>query len=230
MQRSRYWALSEISFTLRHGETLGVIGRNGAGKSTLLRLLANIIGPDCGSIWWEPGYTASLLSLQAGFQGTLSGRDNALLSGILMGLSWREMQRRIPGVIDFSELGDAIDAPVHTYSTGMKARLGFAVAFQIDPDVLLVDEVMGVGDADFKEKSSEALKERIRSDRTVVVVSHNTGTLKDLCQRLVWIEDGRTRMEGDVDDVLAYYPGGGKKAASPSKPVEGRTAAEPSGP
>jgi lipopolysaccharide transport system ATP-binding protein len=200
----RFWALEDISFSLYHGETLGIIGRNGAGKSTLLRLLAGIIGPDRGRVE-QHGCRASLLSLQAGFLPRLSGRENAILSGILLGLSRKSVLRKLASIFEFAELQDAIDEPLHTYSAGMRARLGFAVAFQANPDILLVDEVLGVGDQQFREKSSLALRELICSDKTVVLVSHNLDTIRDLCDRLVWIKDRRTFREGATDDVLQEY-------------------------
>jgi lipopolysaccharide transport system ATP-binding protein len=200
----RFWALEDVTFSLYHGETLGVIGRNGAGKSTLLRLLAGIIGPDRGRVE-RHGCRASLLSLQAGFLPRLSGRENALLSGILLGLSRESVLGRMSTIIEFAELEDAIDEPLHTYSAGMKARLGFAVAFQANPDILLVDEVLGVGDPQFRKKSSSALRERIRSDKTVVLVSHNLDMVRDLCNRVVWIKDRCTFREGPTEVVLKEY-------------------------
>lgn len=199
------WVLEDVSFDLMHGETLGVVGRNAAGKSTLLRLLAGIIRHDRGSVVNHGGCTASLLSLQAGFLPHLSGRENAILSGILLGLRRREIEVRMDRVIEFSELGEQIDEPLRNYSSGMRARLGFSVAFQADPDILLVDEVLGVGDEAFKAKSSRAMRERIRSDKTIVLVSHHAGTIRELCDRAVWLDAGVTRAVGRVDEVLACY-------------------------
>ena len=204
LRRQRFWALEDVSFTIRHGETLGIIGRNGAGKSTLLRLLAGIIAPDRGQIVHHD-VRASLLSLQAGFLSHLSGRENAVLSGILLGLSRQQVIDRLDDIIAFGELEDAIDETLNTYSAGMKARLGFSVAIQADPDVLLVDEVLGVGDAQFRKKSSAELRRRIRSDKTVVLVSHNLDMVRDLCDRAVWINDRRSFLEGPVETVLKEY-------------------------
>jgi lipopolysaccharide transport system ATP-binding protein len=203
-RREDFWALRDVSLRLCRGESLGVIGRNGVGKSTLLRVLAGIIVPDRGRIE-RNGCTAALLSLQVGFEPHLSGRDNAILSGMLLGLSHRRMVELMPAIIDFSELGAFIDEPIYSYSNGMKARLGFSVAMQMDPDVLLIDEVLGAGDADFQEKSSAAMKQRIRSDKTVVLVSHSPGTIRSLCDRAVWIEDGCTREEGMPGQVMESY-------------------------
>lgn len=199
-----YEALRDVSFDLYRGESLGVIGRNGAGKSSLLRVLRGIIQPDRGEII---RYTdrISLLSLQVGFDLHLSGRDNAVLSGMLLGMKRRAIIQRLPDIEAFSELGEFFDQPLHTYSTGMRARLGFAVAVNLDTDVLLLDEVLSVGDTAFRDKSAAVMEECIRSEKTVVLVSHSPATLAKLCNRAVWIEDGISRMEGDVMPVLAAY-------------------------
>jgi lipopolysaccharide transport system ATP-binding protein len=199
-----FWALEDVSFDVRDGETMGVIGRNGAGKSTLLKVLAGILLPDRGKIS-NSGHRVSLLSLALGFLPHLNGRDNAVLSGMLMGLTRSDVKARLERIIQFAELDEFIDQPVATYSTGMRARLGFAVAIECDPDVVLVDELLGVGDASFRTKSTAAMRTLMQSDKTVVLVSHNPNTLEDLCDRAVWIEDRVTRAEGDVTDVLADY-------------------------
>ena len=203
-RRRRFWVLEDISFDLYPGETLGVIGRNAAGKSTLLRLLAGILRHDRGT-FVNHSESAALLSLQAGFVPYLSGRENANLSGLLLGLRRAEVEDKLPAIIEFSELGDFIDLPLSCYSSGMRARLGFAVAYQVDPDILLIDETLGVGDEAFMAKSSRAMHERIRSDKTIVLVSHAPGTIRELCDRVVWIEEGVTRAVGDVDEVLEAY-------------------------
>lgn len=199
-----YWALKDVTLNLRHGETLGIIGRNGVGKSTLLRLVAGIIRPDKGSVI-NHGQSVSLLALQVGFNSHLSGRENTIMSAMLQGMSHREVVSRLDDILEFSELDDFFDQPVATYSTGMRARLGFAVALHVNPDVMLIDEVLGVGDEVFKKKSSEILKERISSNHTVLIVSHNPATISDLCDRVVWIDDGVSRMEGTPEEVLPYY-------------------------
>ncbi|HSN17654.1 MAG TPA: ABC transporter ATP-binding protein, partial [Gammaproteobacteria bacterium] len=165
MRSNAFWALHDVSFDLKHGENLGVIGRNGAGKSTLLRLLAGILAPDTGSIVHRVE-RVSLLALQAGFIPALTGRENAVLSGILLGMKRAEVEARMDEMVRFAELENFIDEPVRTYSSGMRARLGFTVAFQADPDVLLIDEVLGTGDAGFKEKSAAAMQAKIASDKT----------------------------------------------------------------
>jgi lipopolysaccharide transport system ATP-binding protein len=205
LKKKKYWAVEDISFELYHGETLGVIGRNGAGKSTLLRLLAGIIAHDRGEVTRKNNIHASLLSLAVGFVPHLTGRQNAILSGMLLGMRRHQVEEKMADIEAFAELNQFFDQPVRTYSTGMRARLGFSVAIQADQDILLVDEVLGVGDEEFKIKSSSALKEKILSDKSVVIVSHNVKTLQELCNRVVWIENGRTRAQGHPDDVLQQY-------------------------
>lgn len=201
---SRFFPLRNLSFDLHRGETLGIIGRNGVGKSTLLRLLAGIIGPDAGQVV-NHGASVSLLSLGAGFVPHLSGRENALLNGMLLGLRLKEIKARMASIIEFSGLEEFIDRPLRTYSTGMRSRLAFAVAIQTDTDVLLVDEILGVGDEEFRVKSSNEIKRMIRSDKTVVFVSHQLPAVKELCDRIVWIEDGVIKDSGDVQSVVARY-------------------------
>jgi len=200
----RFWALEDVSLTLERGARLGVVGRNGAGKSTLLRTLAGIIEPDRGRIARAP-VSCQLLSLAVGFVQHLSGRDNAILSGLLLGMRRREIEKRLPAILDFSELGDFFEQPISTYSTGMTARLGFSVAMQVEPEVLLIDEVLSVGDTEFQAKSGAALGERIHSGTTVVFVSHSDAAVRQVCNQALWIEHGRSVMQGGVDEVLSAY-------------------------
>jgi lipopolysaccharide transport system ATP-binding protein len=204
MRSNSFWALHDVSFDLRHGETLGVIGHNGAGKSTLLRVLAGILAPDKGQVI-RGSERISLLSLQLGFAPYLSGRQNAILSGILLGRSRREMEERMDEITHFAGLEEFIDEPVRAYSSGMRARLGFTIAFQADPDVLLVDELLGVGDADFKAKSTAAMREKIASDKTVVIVTHSIDTVMELCDRVVWVHHGVTAEVGEPAMVVRSY-------------------------
>ncbi len=210
-RREKFWALRDISFSLFRGESLGIIGRNGCGKSTLMRLLAGITRPDEGSLL-NRGYTTSLLSLQAGFIPYLSGRENALLNGLILGMKKKDISARLEAIKEFSGLDDFFEQPIGSYSSGMRARLGFSIAYQIDPDILLIDEVLGVGDEEFRKKSAQAMKERILSDRTIVIVSHQAATIRELCNRAVLVDHGRTVQEGQADHVLeAYFTLIGKK-------------------
>jgi lipopolysaccharide transport system ATP-binding protein len=204
MGAQRFWALEDVSLDLRTGDRLGVIGRNGAGKSTLLRTIAGIITPDRGRIRRAP-VSCQLLSLALGFMPHLSGRDNAVLSGLMLGLRRREITARLPAILEFSELGDFFEQPIASYSTGMLMRLGFSVAMQVEPDVLLIDEILAVGDAEFAQKSGAALRERIHGGTTVVFVSHRDEQIREVCNRALWIEHGRSVMQGDVADVLKAY-------------------------
>ncbi len=204
LRKERFWALKDVSFDLRKGETLGIIGRNGAGKSTMLKLLAGIVDPNSGSIK-NFGVKAALLTPQLGFTPYLTGRQNAFLSGMLLGRTLSEITERMDEIIEFSELGDFIDQPYVTYSSGMRSRLGFSVAIQMDPDVLLVDEVLGAGDAEFRKKSTNAMIKRIESDKTIVMVSHSVELLERICDRAVWIEKGVSVAAGDAKSVMKEY-------------------------
>ncbi len=199
-----FWALKNVSLDLYQGETLGVIGRNGAGKTSLLRVIAGVIAPNRGYVI-NHGYRASLLSLQLGFVPNLSGRDNVILSGLLLGLTRRQVMSKMEQIVEFAEIKEFIDQPIKTYSAGMKTRLGFSIAIQAEPDILLIDEILGVGDIDFRAKSSAVLQELIRSDKTVVIVSHQLDTIRSLCNRAVWVEDRKTRIEGEVNEVVTAY-------------------------
>jgi lipopolysaccharide transport system ATP-binding protein len=203
-----FWALRDVSLELKQGETLGILGSNGAGKSTLMKILAGIIAPDRGEFWRDPRYTVTLLTLGVGFESSLTGRENSILSGMLLGLHRRTVMKRLDRIRDFSELGDFFEQPVYTYSSGMISRLGFAVAMQADPDILLLDEVLSVGDQSFQQKSFAALEERMRSGRTVVLISHDMESIARICQRAVWVDHGVTRCEGTVEQVRAAYSAG----------------------
>jgi lipopolysaccharide transport system ATP-binding protein len=196
--------LENISFTIRKGETLGVIGTNGCGKSTLLRVLANIYGVDDGEVIWHCRQV-SLLSLSLGFDTELSGRDNALISGMLLGGRKKEVLDRLDDIIEFSELKDYIDKPIKTYSNGMRARLGFSVALKMQSELLLIDEVLGVGDGKFKQKAEAAMIDKISSQQTVVLVSHSMAQIEALCDRVLWLEAGRVKMLGNPETVLPEY-------------------------
>ncbi|KAB2898252.1 MAG: ABC transporter ATP-binding protein [Dokdonella sp.] len=211
MGGGRFWALEDVSLQLRRGERLGVVGRNGAGKSTLLRVLAGILVPDRGQVR-RRNVSCQLMSLSLGFVPYLSGRDNAILSGLLLGLRRREITARLPAIREFSELGDFFEQPISTYSAGMNMRLAFSVAMQAEPDVLLIDEVLAVGDAEFQRKSGAALRARMGDGQTVVLVSHDEKQIAERCDRVLWIEHGRSVLEGERDAVLDAY----RQAAQPA--------------
>lgn len=182
-------ALKDISFEVYRGETLGVVGHNGAGKSTLLKVLAGIYTPDSG-VYISKAKKTSLLALQVGFDTNLSGRDNAVISGLIMGFKKKEILSRIENIKEYSELDDYFELPIKTYSTGMRARLGFSVAAQLKPEVLLLDEVLGVGDQSFKNKSVKTIKELMASDSTVILVSHSKEFVNEVCQRSIELKQG----------------------------------------
>ncbi len=202
--KQSFWALRDLNLSIRRGETLGVIGRNGAGKTSLLRILAGILRPDEG-VCINHGRQTTLLSLKAGFLQNLSGRQNATLNGMLLGMTWGQVRRALDGIVSFADLGEFVDQPIRTYSSGMLARLGFAVAVHADPDVLLIDETLGVGDLDFLRKSQSAMKEKIRSNKTVVLVSHQAKPIRQLCDRAVWIDQGKLRQEGLPEEILRAF-------------------------
>lgn len=199
-----FWAVREVSFEVDKGEIFGVIGPNGAGKSTLLRTIAGIYAPDEGSIRVE-GTISPLLSLGAGFRPDLSGRDNVYLNGVILGLSKREIDALFDEIVSFAELEEFIDEPVRTYSSGMITRLGFATAMSVQPDILLIDEVLGAGDASFKEKSKNRMREFMEDASAIVVVTHSMGFVREFCTRVMWLERGRIRMIGDTEEVVRDY-------------------------
>lgn len=206
--KKEIWALRGLNLQIYEGEKLGIIGRNGCGKSTLMRILAGIYGVDEGRVQFaRPNVHVELLSLGVGFEGNLTGAENAVLNGMLMGKSRAHMLERLDRIRIFSGLGEFFDYPVYTYSSGMNLRLGFSVAMETDPDVLLIDEVLGVGDEAFMEKSETAIKEKFTSDRTVVMISHDAAVIRRMCQRAVWLENGRILAEGDPATVTEKYHG-----------------------
>ncbi|MCU6762680.1 Teichoic acids export ATP-binding protein TagH [uncultured Roseburia sp.] len=198
-------AIKGISFEVPRGEILGIIGKNGSGKSTLLRTLAGIFSADEGEVDMH-GYGVSLLSIGVGFQKELSGRENIYLSGMLLGFSEDEIKKKADEIIEFSELGDFVDAPVNTYSSGMHSKLAFSISAILETDIMLVDEVLSVGDERFKKKSYAKMKSLISNkDRTVVIVSHSLGTLENLCTSILWLHEGEIKMIGEPKKVIADY-------------------------
>lgn len=199
-----FTALDKVSFAIEKGETLGIVGPNGCGKSTLLKVLADIYGVDQGEIKWFCRQV-SLLSLSLGFDIELSGRDNAIISGMLLGSRKRDVLTKLDEIIEFAGLEKFIDKPIKTYSSGMRARLGFSVALKMHSELLLIDEVLGVGDGNFKRKATNAMINKINSDQTVVLVSHSMGQLKKLCNRVLWLDEGKVKMIGPTNEVLTQY-------------------------
>lgn len=198
-------ALKGVSFSVAKGEIVGIIGPNGSGKSTLLRTITGLVHPDSGSVDLH-GNTISLLSLGTGFLNDISGRDNIILSGMLMGFSKQEILEKFDEIVAFSELGDSIDRPVRTYSSGMFSKLAFSIAITLETDILLIDEVLAVGDLQFKRKSYKALETLIKDkDRTVLIVSHNLNEISRLCSRVIWMEYGKIVMVGDPHTVIEAY-------------------------
>jgi lipopolysaccharide transport system ATP-binding protein len=198
------WALREVSFEVKRGEALGIVGRNGAGKSTLLKVLARITHPTTGSVRLR-GRLASLLEVGTGFHPDLTGRENIFLNGTMLGMTRREIEGRFDEMVEFADLGTFIDTPVKRYSTGMHLRLGFAVAAHLEPDILLADEVLAVGDAEFQRRCLGKMREVAGGGRTVLFVSHNLGAVSSLCSRAIWLELGRLQMDGPVARVLTAY-------------------------
>ena len=200
-----YEALKGISFEVKKGEIMGIVGKNGSGKSTLLRAIAGIFSADSGSIELETD-SVSLLSIGVGFQKKLSGRENIILSGMLLGFSEQEVRDKMDEIIKFANLGKFIDMPVKTYSSGMYSKLAFSITAVLETDIMLIDEVLSVGDAKFKKKSYKKMQELIMDEnRTVVIVSHSTETLEKLCTSLLWLHEGEIKMQGDTKTVLDAY-------------------------
>lgn len=203
--RSYYTPIENISFDIIAGQNLGIIGRNGAGKSTLLRLLAGIIVPDQGRIIKDPEVSVTMLVANAGFDPFISGRDNIYLAGMIFGMGRKDIDQRMPRILEFAGIGDWIDKPLHTYSSGMVARVGFSLSLEMTPDVLLIDEAMGAGDESFREKARTRLMNIIKSDQTTVIVSHELETLNDLCSRVIWINDRHIVMDDEPGKVTEAY-------------------------
>ena len=197
-------ALKHVSFDIPTGTSLGIIGSNGAGKSTLMRAIAGILPPTSGSIevW---GKASTLLALGVGFNKNLSGRENIILGGLASGLSRREVEERADDVAEWTELGDFIDMPMRTYSSGMSARVGFSVAVHMRPDILMIDEALSTGDAKFREKANAKMAELRESARAMFLVSHGLGSIKEMCNEAIWLNQGELMMRGEPDEVVEAY-------------------------
>lgn len=200
----REWALQDVSFEVPSGVAFGVVGHNGSGKSTLLSLLLGTVYPDKGDINVR-GRVASLLELGAGFHPELTGRDNVKLFCTLMGMTFRESKQKFDSIADFSEIGLSLDDPLRTYSSGMIARLGFSVVAHMSADIILIDEVLGVGDSKFKEKCHHFLRNFVRMGGTQVIVSHEMSSIRSMCEEGLWLHEGRVQARGDIDNVLSKY-------------------------
>ncbi len=209
-RRARYeefWALEDVSFEVEHGSTLGLIGSNGSGKSTMLKCLTGIYRPDKGRVTVN-GNVAALLELGAGFHPELTGRENIYLNAAILGLSKKDAERQFDSIVEFAGLERFINTPVKNYSSGMTIRLGFSIAAHVEPEILLIDEVLTVGDQSFQRKSSEKIEQFRREGRTIVVVSHSLGSVQQLCKEVIWLEKGRMMMRGPAAEVIAAYTGG----------------------
>lgn len=196
--------LQDITLTVNKGETVAVVGKNGSGKSTLLRIISRVYRPTSGTVKVE-GRMSTMLALAAGFHPELTGRENVYFNGAIMGLSAGEMQSKIDKIIDFSELNDFIDAPVKTYSDGMLMRLGFSIAVETDPDILLIDEVLAVGDAEFQEKCYDRIESFKSEGRTIVFVTHDLDSARRVASRAIWISAGKVADDGDTRQVIDRY-------------------------
>ncbi len=200
-----FHALKGISLDIEKGEILGIIGKNGSGKSTLLNTVAGIFAADSGTIELN-NQRVSLLSIGAGFQNNMSGRENIVLNGLLHGFTEEKIREKMPEIIEFSELGEFIDKPIKTYSKGMHSKLAFSITAFLETDIILIDEVFSVGDEHFKKKSTAKMKELINdSDHTVMIVSHSLSTLRKLCTKMLWLHNGEIKMLGDTEEVLSAY-------------------------
>lgn len=207
-----FWALKGVSFDIPHGSTFGIIGSNGSGKSTLLKCLAGILSPDKGSIT-SNGRVSALLELGAGFHPELSGRENIFLNGAILGMSRTEIKNRLNDIVEFSGLGQFIDTPVKNYSSGMTVRLGFAIATSVDPEILIIDEVLAVGDASFQQRCFERIESFRQDGRTIILVSHGLDQVAQLCSTVAWLEKGTLQEVGPSYEVISNYSGKSHDAA-----------------
>ena len=202
-----FTALDDVSFTVKKGETLGLVGRNGAGKSTMLKVISGILRPTEGSVTCH-GNVVPMLELGSGFDMELSGRENIFLNGAILGYSKEFLEAKYDEIVAFSELGQFIDSPIRNYSSGMLARLAFSVASVVEPEILIVDEILSVGDAAFQEKSRARMMELMGGGTTVLFVSHSMAQIREMCSRAIWLEHGHVRMSGKVDEVCDAYAEG----------------------
>jgi lipopolysaccharide transport system ATP-binding protein len=204
LEDTEFWALKDVSFNIEHGGVVGIMGPNGAGKSTILRLLSRIMNPNKG--WLKVnGRLAALIEVTAGFHPELTGRENVYLNGTIMGMRKREIDSKFDQIVEFSGVKEFIDTPVKKYSSGMYSRLGFSVAAHMDPDILLVDEILSVGDAAFQAKCANKIRELLTSGATIVLISHQLNMIQSLCKRVILLQNGKMLIDGHIDDVLPLY-------------------------
>jgi len=204
MHNSKFQALKEITIDIKRGESFGIIGKNGEGKSTILGLIAQVIKPTTGKVTVK-GRVFPLLELGAGFHPELSGRENIVLNGVLLGFTKKEIMNKIDEIIEFSELGDFIDQPLRTYSSGMLARLGFSIISAVEPEILLIDEILAVGDAHFQKKCMNRMLDFRKKGVTIVFVSHNMDAVRQICDRVMWLQNHESKMIGSPDEVVEKY-------------------------
>ncbi|ADL41427.1 ABC transporter related [Caldicellulosiruptor obsidiansis OB47] len=199
-----FWALRDISFEIKKGEIFGIIGLNGAGKSTLLKIIAGVLKPTMGRVYVN-GTMAPLIELGAGFDFELTARENIFLNGAILGYSRKFMKEKFDEIVEFAELRDFLDVPLKNFSSGMQARLGFAIATIVDPDILIVDEILAVGDFHFQEKCERRINSMLEKGTTIVMVSHSIDQIERMCQRVLWLEKGRMKMIGNAKEVCEAY-------------------------
>ena len=201
-----FFALKDVSFRMHEGESLAIVGSNGAGKSTLLGLAAGLATPKSGRVAIQ-GRVNALLELGSGFHPDLTGAENLILNAALLGLSRKQTMQRVERIVEFSGIGEFINEPLRTYSSGMVVRLGFSVAIQADPDILIIDEILAVGDAAFQEKCRQTLQGFLQAGKSLLFVSHDAGSVRDMCKRAIWLDHGSIMMDGDATEVLDAYEG-----------------------
>lgn len=204
LKKEEFWALQNISFEIKKGEVIGLIGSNGAGKSTALKLLAGIIKPNQGEVQIK-GRLSALIEVTAGFHPELTGRENVYLNGTIIGMRKKEIDQKFDEIVEFSGISEFIDTPVKRYSSGMYSRLGFSIASHMEPDILLVDEVLSVGDISFQAKCAQKMRELLNSGTTIILVSHNLTLVQNLCKRVIFLDKGEIRKEGSPEEVIPYY-------------------------
>jgi ABC-type polysaccharide/polyol phosphate transport system ATPase subunit len=199
--RQQFWALKDVDFSIRRGETVALLGPNGSGKSTILKLVSRIIDPTEGIITIS-GRLSALLELGAGFHPDLTGRENIYLNGSILGLNRQAMNKKLDDIIAFADIGDFIDVPIRGYSSGMQVRLGFSVAVHVEPEIILVDEVLAVGDYSFQLKCLDRIRQLQRAGVTILFVSHNFDDVKKLCTQAIWMDEGQVKAQGEVNEIL----------------------------